>query len=168
MSLQMPRLALSKVFAHSRETYPEECCGFLIGVDGPTRKVLEVRRATNVHPNHREVRYTVDPREQLRLELDLQGTDRDLLGFYHSHPDHPGVPSTFDIERSWAVYSYLIVEVRRGRPVKARSFRIDPVTKTLREDRISIVAPRRRRRRPTEKAPRSKRRRAPRGTRRGP
>ena len=152
MTLRISNMELSKVFRHSAETYPEECCGFLIGVDGPTGTVFEARRATNVHPEHRGVRYTVDPREQLRLELELRGTRREIIGFYHSHPDHPGVPSAFDVERSWPAYAYIIVEVRDGRPVTARGFRMDPDTKTVREESVFVTPPRRPREPPAEKA----------------
>lgn len=144
MTLRIAAAELSKVFVHARETYPEECCGFLIGVDGPRREVREVRRASNVHPDRRDIRYTVDPREQLMLEMALRGTDRVIVGFYHSHPDHPGVPSAFDVERSWPEYSYLVVEVRRGTPVSARSFRIDSERGIVAEEKVARIRPKRR------------------------
>jgi len=167
VTLRISSSELSKVFRHSAETYPEECCGFLIGVDGPTRTVVEARRATNVHPEQRGVRYTVDPREQLRLELELRRTRHEIIGFYHSHPDHPGVPSSFDVERSWPAYAYIIVEVRDGRPVTARGFRMDPDTKTVREQRVVFTRPRRPRRPPAEGASQSKRGRRRGDSRRG-
>ena len=139
MTLRIGTKELATIFGHAAEAYPEECCGFLIGVETASREVGEVRRATNVHPDHREVRYTIDPREQLRLEVELRGTGRELLGFYHSHPDHPGRPSPFDVERSWPGYSYVIVEVRGGRPTSARSFRIDCEKGTTREERVTVL-----------------------------
>ena len=139
LTLRIGITQLSTILGHAAEAYPEECCGFLIGVEAASREVGEVRRATNVHPDHREVRYTIDPREQLRLEVELRGTGRELLGFYHSHPDHPGRPSSFDVERSWPVYSYVIVEVRGGRPILARSFRIDREKGKMREERVTVL-----------------------------
>ena len=139
MTLRVPRSELSKILRHSAEAYPEECCGFLIGIGGPSLEVFEARRATNVHAEDRHTRYTVDPREQLRVEQELSATRREVIGFCHSHPDHPGRPSAFALERSWPGYAYLIVEDRGDKALTAHSFRMDSETKTVREERVSVT-----------------------------
>ncbi len=154
MTVRIPARELAKAYAHAGDAYPEECCGFLIGIHGAARDILEVRRARNVHPDHREVRYSVDPRQQLQVERELQGTRREVLGFYHSHPDHPGVPSAFDIDRSWREYSYVIIEVRHSRSLRARSFRIDREAGSVEEERLVVVRGPPRKRTPSNGPPR--------------
>jgi len=96
MTVALPRSELVRIHAHARETYPEECCGFLIGTQDLRRVVVEIRRTANVRSDDRRTRYTIDPRETLRLDRELRGTEREIVGFYHSHPDVPAVPSAFD------------------------------------------------------------------------
>ena len=111
MELQVPRGVLADIQAHARAAYPEECCGFLIGKEmGADRVVTESRRAKNVHPEMREVRYTIDPREVLRVDREFGGEVRHV-GFYHSHPGHPARPSEFDHARAWRYYVYAILAV---------------------------------------------------------
>ena len=125
MELELPRPVLELIRAHARETYPEECCGFLLGrEDGVRRIVTEGRRARNEHPEMRTVRYTIDPRDVLRIDREFRGEVRHL-GFYHSHPDHPPRPSAFDLERAWPWYAYLILAVVRGEPADATAWILD-------------------------------------------
>lgn len=116
MTVALPHAELAKIHAHARETYPEECCGFLIGTQGPPRVVAEARKATNVREDDRRTRYTIDPRETLRIDRELRGTRREIVGFYHSHPEVPAIPSLFDREHAWPGYAYVIVSVSHGEP----------------------------------------------------
>ena len=116
MTVALPRSELVKIHAHAREAYPEECCGFLIGTQDLRRVVVEARRAANLRSDDRRTRYTIDPRETLRLDRELRGTEREIVGFYHSHPDVPAVPSAFDMDHAWPGYVYVIVSVSHGEP----------------------------------------------------
>ena len=116
---------------HGARDYPSECCGALLGqVNGDAKQVREVVALKNLRhdPSYaqellpvddpaRETernRFLIDPLEQLRMEKDARSRGLDVLGYYHSHPDHPARPSVYDREHAWPWYSYIIVSVERG------------------------------------------------------
>lgn len=139
MTLAIPANRMEDVFAHAVEGYPFEVCGFLIGTEGEPRAVLEVRRATNVRTDDRRVRYTIDPREQLTVDRELVGTERQVIGYYHSHPDHPAEPSEYDRTHAWPGVSYLIVRVEGGTPREASSWRFDGRQRVFVEEPLSSL-----------------------------
>ena len=116
MTIEIPKAVLRTIQDHAREAYPEECCGFLIGHASAPRRVLESRRARNVATENRSRRYTIDPLELLRVDDDVRKESLDLIGIYHSHPDHPAAPSEYDRSRAASWLSYVIVSVVDGRP----------------------------------------------------
>lgn len=101
----------------AREAYPREACGLLVGLprDGGW-SVAEIRRARNLEPERADDRYMLDPEAFLAADRDARATGLDVVGFWHSHPDSPAVPSETDRQAAWPGYAYLIVSVRRGRP----------------------------------------------------
>lgn len=113
---------LDAVRAHAAEGYPYEICGILAGPRGG-RRVTESHRVTNtlVPPEARR-RYLMDPRDQLRIERDLDARGMALLGYYHSHPDSPARASVTDAGASWAGPGYLIVSCAGGEPQDANLF----------------------------------------------
>ena len=131
--LVLPAGELEKIHRHARATYPEECCGFLIGTGAA---VSEARPTENAHPDHRQTRYTIPPLEVLRLDRELRTSELVHLGFYHSHPDHPAVPSDFDLARAWPGYVYAIVSVIGGEPRGMRAWRLDPGTRRFSEEPV--------------------------------
>ncbi|MXW63363.1 MAG: M67 family metallopeptidase [Bacteroidetes bacterium SB0662_bin_6] len=108
---------LDYIRRHGEETYPEECCGFLIGrlhADG--NEAVYARRAVNRNENRREDRYVIAPGEYLEADLAARRENLDIVGIYHSHPDHPAVPSRTDLElATFPGYSYVIVSVENGK-----------------------------------------------------
>jgi proteasome lid subunit RPN8/RPN11 len=76
----------------------------------------------NLEMQNPHVRYLIDDREDMRIRKSLYRTDLDVLGYYHSHPNHPAEPSVFDTERSWESYVYVIVSVRDGEPTDVNAF----------------------------------------------
>lgn len=124
MTVQVRKAVMDAIKAHGRSAYPEEGCGYLIGVPGEPRRMDEARPAKNVAPEMRDRRYDMDPAETMRLGAELRGTGREILGFFHSHPDHPARPSAFDRERAWDWYVYVIVAVEKGKPVDLRAWRL--------------------------------------------
>ncbi len=123
---------------HARETFPEECCGFLLGPPTEPRKVVSLRRATNVVESNRGRRYVIDPREQLALSKELLGTGQDILGYYHSHPNHPAEPSEFDRSHAWPWWSYLILSIVDREPADLRAWVLDEATNAFRADELRI------------------------------
>jgi proteasome lid subunit RPN8/RPN11 len=116
--------ALEAIRAHGAEGYPNEICGIMIGPRGE-RTVSEVKRARNLVVDRARDRYEIDPRDQIRIQRETDAAGLDIIGYYHSHPDHPAQASRFDTERAWAGYVYLIVAVREGKPIDANAFVAD-------------------------------------------
>lgn len=131
------RLVLSleveaEIRAHARAEYPHECCGALLGTEqGETRSITQIIRLANERADKRERRFYVSPQQVLMAERQARTAGLLLLGFYHSHPNHPAVPSEYDREHALPYYSYPIVSVIQGEPAELRSWR-------LKEDRTGF------------------------------
>ena len=97
--------------AHGDETYPHECCGALIGRDGAVAEILALPNTTEEGPRRRFLVRPSDYREAERRATELGA---ELLGFYHSHPDHPARPSQYDLDHAWPNFAYIIVAVAAG------------------------------------------------------
>jgi len=122
---------------HGLRTYPEECCGALLGrfVDGLA--VVELAwPIVNVRPDTRRRRFLVDPRDYLTVEREAARRGLEVLGFYHSHPDHPALPSEFDRQHAWPNLHYVIVEVDAGVPREITSWLLSEDRSIMREERI--------------------------------
>ena len=125
MTLKLGRTEIEQVHDHVRRAYPEEGCGLLVGREsGGERRVERVVGTENLDPGARERRYVIAPEEFLAAERRARDDGLEVLGFFHSHPDHPARPSAFDLERAWAYYSYLIVCVSKGDVTEQRSWRL--------------------------------------------
>ncbi len=125
--------------AHAKETYPEECCGFLIGSPERPSHVASVRRARNIVDTNRERRYVIDPLEQLAVEKELAATHGAILGFYHSHPDHPAEPSEFDRSHAVPWYSwYVILSIRDREPADLRAWAFDANASAFRPEALTV------------------------------
>ena len=109
---------------HGEETYPHECCGVLLGsADDGTREVREVVRAGNTRLDSLHNRYNIDPGELVRIQRQAREQDLDIVGFYHSHPDHPARWSATDFaEAHWIGCSYVITSVESGKACTTNSF----------------------------------------------
>lgn len=121
----LPKALEAELRRHCEAQYPNEACGALIGRgDGGTSEwfVAEVRGAPNEHGDDRTRRYLVPPEFQLQVERHAEATGQDVLGFYHSHPDHPARPSGYDLDHAWPGYLYLICAVARGRSTDLDAF----------------------------------------------
>lgn len=129
MGLKIPREQMRRVLRHGEETYPNECCGLLLGRYGPGggREVAEAFRMRNANTNSPENRFVFDPKEHFEAQRAARARGLEVVGFYHSHPDHPARPSAYDLEHAaWPGYSYLIVSIRAGKAAEteANSFEL--------------------------------------------
>jgi proteasome lid subunit RPN8/RPN11 len=115
---------MEAIEAHGAEGYPNEICGVMLGTLAD-RVVTEVRRARNIIVERSRDRYEIDPRDHIRIQREADSAGLDIVGYYHSHPDHPAQASRFDIERAWAGYVYVIVSIAEGKPVDANAFVAD-------------------------------------------
>jgi proteasome lid subunit RPN8/RPN11 len=119
--VKISHAALDEVHKHAAEGYPYEICGLLLGPPGSDR-VTEARRAHNTVTDRAHDRYEIDPRDQLRIQREADDVGLDVVGYYHSHPDHPARASITDAERSWAGPLYLIVSCQKGTVVDGNAF----------------------------------------------
>ena len=113
--------ALTTIHKHAEEGYPNEICGILVG-PRESRTATEAKRARNIIVERARDRYEIDPRDHIRIQREADAAGQDIVGYYHSHPDHPAQASRFDTERAWAGYVYLIVSVANGAAVDANAF----------------------------------------------
>ena len=114
----MPDIALRQ---HAADAYPDECCGALIGRGD---RVIEAFPLSNAQAENRTRRFLIGPEMYRRAEARADELSATLLGFYHSHPDHPAVPSSFDLEHAWPNLLYAIVSVRDGQTRELRAWRL--------------------------------------------
>jgi proteasome lid subunit RPN8/RPN11 len=120
--MKIRRPAFEAIQAHGSEGYPDEICGLMLGND---HVVTDVRRARNIIVERSRDRYEIDPLDQIRIQREADAAGLDVVGYYHSHPDHPAQASRFDTERAWAGYVYVIVSIETGKPVDANAFVAD-------------------------------------------
>ena len=96
---------------HGQQTYPHECCGALVGRDGAVTAIVALPNTTDEGPRRRFLVRPSDYQLSERRATELGG---ELLGFYHSHPDHPARPSQYDLDHAWPTFAYIIVAVADG------------------------------------------------------
>ena len=96
---------------HGEETYPHECCGALVGANGQVTAAVALPNTTEEGPRRR---FLVRPSDYRLAETQAGELGGELLGFYHSHPDHPARPSQYDLDHAWPTFAYIIVAVAQG------------------------------------------------------
>jgi len=126
--------------AHGEETYPHECCGVLLGTSTPEGNLVRSTvRAGNTRSDSAHNRYNIAPEELVRIQRKARGLGLDIVGFYHSHPDHPAQWSSTDFaEAHWTGCSYVITAVAQGKAATTNSFLL---TGTGEEDKQFLDEP---------------------------
>lgn len=111
---------------HGEETYPHECCGVLLGrMDDDARVVTSIARCGNTRDDSPHNRYNIDPKELVRIQREGRERNEDIIGFYHSHPDHPAQWSQTDLaEAHWFGCSYVITSVEKSKAALTNSFEL--------------------------------------------
>ena len=133
-----------EIEAHGERDYPYECCGLLLGSFGTDGLTLVAR----IYPisNAREEqakrnRFLILPEELMRGERYAKAKGLDVVGFYHSHPDHPAVPSQYDLEHAWPLYSYVVISISAGVAQDFRSWKMEPDRSRFIEEEICLSVP---------------------------
>jgi len=156
MALSLSSRHLEAIRQHGARDYPNECCGILLGnADGGNKNAQEVvplknlrrdpARAQELLPlaepgrESERNRFLIDPLEQLRVEKEARARHLDVLGYYHSHPDHPARPSEYDRNHAWPWYSYVIVSVEGGEPKDLTSWVLSDDRSRLDPEPIEVV-----------------------------
>jgi proteasome lid subunit RPN8/RPN11 len=130
---------------HGQESYPHESCGVLLGRVGEdgSRIVTSIARCTNTRADSPQNRYHIDPRELVRIQREARERQEDIVGFYHSHPDHPAQWSETDLaEAHWFGCSYVITSVERGTATVTNSFELtgrEEEAKALVAEKIEVI-----------------------------
>jgi proteasome lid subunit RPN8/RPN11 len=122
--LKISETIQSQLRGHGEETYPHECCGVLLGhaLEGVNEVVTAVR-AGNTRTDSAHNRYHIAPQELIAIQRQARQQELDIVGFYHSHPDHPARWSQTDFnEAHWLCCSYVITSVEKGKAVQTNSF----------------------------------------------
>lgn len=135
MSLTLHADHLQAIYAHAERTYPEECCGLLLGTIATDARVVQAVYAVpnawdaantlNDQAFTKTRRYAIAPEAMLAAMREARQRDLDIIGIYHSHPDHPAEPSECDRALAWSQYSYLIVSVEQGTASDRRSWALN-------------------------------------------
>lgn len=122
-----------------RETYPNECCGLIIGTaEDDVRTGDRSWRCGNLNTERAVDRYELDPRDMLAAQRTLEGRGEDIVGIYHSHPDHPSRASEFDREHAWPGWSYMIGSVMQGDVASLQSWILDPSGTQFIEETVEV------------------------------
>jgi proteasome lid subunit RPN8/RPN11 len=127
MVLRIAKSELDELRRHGEESYPQECCGVLLGemAEDGVKAVRAIVACRNTRTDSPQNRYHIDPRELVRIQREASEQGRDLIGFYHSHPDSPARWSQNDLEEAhWTGCSYVITGVRDGQAAETSSFEL--------------------------------------------
>lgn len=136
--LKIKREALERILSQAERDYPYETCGLLLGkAQGDERITLLHYETPNANLDRKNDRYEIDPRDYMKAEDKARELGLEIVGVYHSHPEHPDRPSKFDEERAFEGFSYLIVSVGAGKVVSFRSWEL--IEGRFREERVEIL-----------------------------
>ena len=138
MSLILSSSHFQKIFSHGETSYPNECCGLLLGhKNQETKTVMEIWPAENAWQTEadeywpeqteftEEKRYAISPKLMLKAMKSARERHLSIIGIYHSHPDHPAIPSEFDRTYAWPEYSYIILSVEKGKTIDFLCWSLD-------------------------------------------
>ena len=135
MAITLTAGADAAIRAHGRETFPHECCGAMLGKDGVVGEAYALANTTEEGPRRR---FLVRPDDYRGAEQRAREAGLDLLGFYHSHPDHPARPSQYDLDHAWPSFSYVIVSVMGGNDMQLTSWRLKDDRSGFDQEPVSV------------------------------
>jgi proteasome lid subunit RPN8/RPN11 len=140
--IYLPAVALDQIREHARTSYPLECCGALVGrtyaPQAASREVVRVVPLDNAWREEPARRYLIPGATMRVLERDADAEGLEVIGFYHSHPNHPPNPSAFDREHAWPWYTYIIVAVRRDAVGPVRAWRLADDRSLFDEEELAV------------------------------
>lgn len=140
MTLRLPDALAEEIRRHGEAAYPAECCGAMIGrVEGEAKDVVRLAPAVNRRTDDPH-RYLIAPDDLRRLEREVGAAGLEIVGYYHSHPDHPAAPSRFDADHAWPWYSYLIVRVDKGRGAEMASWVLDDAQPVMHPEPLDVLS----------------------------
>lgn len=125
--IQVEKTPLNKIIEHAETIFPDECCGFMYGAENQegNRIITEIRLVDNAKPGDKRRRFEITGKDYMMGERYAVEKDLLFLGIYHSHPNHPAIPSEHDRVAAQPFFSYIIVSVRDGHTDHIRSWRLN-------------------------------------------
>lgn len=139
MTLRLSASLVDEIRREGELAYPAECCGVLAGYPGEVKEVLKLVPVTNRRTDDPH-RYLIAPDDLRRIEAELRPSGLEVLGCYHSHPDHPAVPSAFDTDQAWPWYSYIIVRVDRARAAELTSWVLEDDRSVMSPESVDVLS----------------------------
>lgn len=152
--LKLTSVHLQEIQTHAESTYPEECCGLLIGqIQGDDKTLIEVLPTENswgdeiddfqaiettANKTSKRNRFSIAPKVMFEVQKSVRDRNLDIIGIFHSHPDNPARPSEFDRAIAWTAYSYIIVSVQQGKACDLKSWFLDDDHKFQSEEILTI------------------------------
>ncbi|MEM6265169.1 MAG: M67 family metallopeptidase [Bacteroidota bacterium] len=125
LPISLSPYALDTMKADAETAFPNECCGFFYGKDGEVRQVIEAHPVQNSKEGDQRRRFEISPLDYIRAEKYAMESGLSLLGVYHSHPNHPAIPSEHDLKQAVPVFSYIILSIQQGNFDHIRSWQLD-------------------------------------------
>lgn len=144
MGLRIPTGVMEAVRQHLEGGYPNEACGALVGrpTDHSLQDVAGFRPLPNIIRDRPHDRYEIHPLDQLRVMREIEPQGLEIIGFVHSHPDHPARPSRFDTDRALEIHDsfnrYVVARVDGGQLVEARAFRLNEQAGEFEEEPLTL------------------------------
>ena len=139
VTLRLSGSLVGEIQREAERAYPAECCGVLAGRVGEIKEVVQLVPVSNRWTDDPH-RYLIAPDDLKRIMGELGHSQLEVLGFYHSHPDHPAVPSSFDVEHAWPWYSYVIVRVHKGRAAELASWQLEDEQAAMRPEPVDVFS----------------------------
>ncbi len=137
MEVVIPPDAIKSIHDIAEQAYPFECCGFIYGHIGDQVQVNQIQAVVNDSAENQKVHYTISPKEFMRSERYALEKGIDLIGVFHSHPDHPPYPSGRDLDDALPELSYFITSVYQGQAIRTKSWRLSD-SRQFQEEPIKI------------------------------
>lgn len=138
MTLRLNGALVEAIRREGELAYPAECCGVLAGRLTGLKEVVRLVPMTNRRTDDPH-RYLITPDDLRRTTAALTRSGLEVLGYYHSHPDHPAAPSAFDAEHAWPWYSYIIVSVNHGRAAELTSWVLEDDRSAMRAESVEVL-----------------------------
>lgn len=139
--IRIDQKRIDEIRAHGVRDYPYECCGLLLGrFEDGSKVVKETYPISNAREESaKRNRFLIEPAELMRGERYARDHDLEVVGFYHSHPDSPAVPSQYDLEHAWPTYSYIIVSTRADEATDLFSWEQEPDRSKFNQEEIRVI-----------------------------
>ncbi len=139
MTLRLSASLVDEIRREGERAYPAECCGVLAGRPGQAKEVVKLVPVTNRRTDDPH-RYLIAPDDYRSIEAELRKSGLEVVGCYHSHPDHPAAPSAFDTAQAWPWYSYIIVRVDRARAADLTSWVLDDDRSAMSPETVEVLS----------------------------